>query len=190
LNLSEVVKLWEVVQVFHRYNTYQKISIIIGLPIALYVIYLITLGRPSLLVHELRFFLLQDQKVQSLPNIGQIFEIDFRLINSSSPPNELNNIFGNLWLDSTYYINATIPPERTPNTAKKVEWDIKIPVFPKEGTFIPAKIFLKMPKPGEEVLVGAQFVSKETQKTEYLWKIVNDNGVRKTVIKKSPFHLK
>jgi hypothetical protein len=47
-----------------------------------------------------------------------------------------------------------------------------------------------MPEPGDEVLVGAQVVSKETQRTEYLWSIVNENGLPKIIIKKSPLELK
>jgi hypothetical protein len=63
-------------------------------------------------------------------------------------------------------------------------------VFPKQGSFLPTKIALKMPQVGDEVLVGAQFTSTETEKQEYLWKIVNENGMPKTLFIKNPPELK
>jgi hypothetical protein len=186
VDLGEIVKLWEVVQVFHRYTVFQKIALIIGSPITLYVAYLCTLGRPPLTVHELRFSLLQDRQVRPLLTGGEAFEVEFRLINATSPPEEVNNLFGQLWVDGTAFVTSTIPPARGQSGAARVEWDLQIPVFPKEGVFIPARIALRMPPPGGEVLVGAQFVSKETTRAEYLWKIVNEAGKPRTVVVKSP----
>ena len=99
-------------------------------------------------------------------------------------------MFGNLWLDGKYLLASTISPARGRAGVGRVEWDIQVPVFPKEGSFLPPKIVVRMPSPKEEVLVGAQFVSKETQRQEYLWRIVNLDGVSKTVTVKNPHDLK
>jgi hypothetical protein len=186
LDLGEIVKLWEVVQVFHRYTLFQRIAIIVGTPITLYVVYLCTLGRPPLVVHELRFSLLQDRQVRPLRTGGDAFEVDFRLLNTTSPADEINNVFGQLWVDGAAFITSTLPPARGQSGTPRVEWDIQIPVFPKDGVFIPTRMALRLPPPGHEVLVGAQFVSKETQREEYLWKIINEAGKPKTVVIKNP----
>lgn len=73
MDLTEILKLWEVVQVFHRYTMFQKVALVVGAPIALYVVYLATLGRPPLVVHELRFSLLQDRQVRPLRDGGEAF---------------------------------------------------------------------------------------------------------------------
>lgn len=140
---------------------------------------------PPPIIHKLRFFLLQDRRVRPLPD-GDAFEMEFRLLNSSSPPSELNNVFGHYWVMGAHIIGATIPPARGEVEGGRVEWDIQIPVFPKGGVFLPAKIAARMPELGSEVLVGAQIVSRETSPSEYLWGIVNDNGVPTIVFKKSP----
>jgi hypothetical protein len=121
---------------------------------------------------------------------GEAFEVEFRLLNATSPPREIPNVFGQLWIDGKYLLKSTIPTTRSAAEAARVEWDIQIPVFPKEGVSIPTKLALRMPRPGDEILVGAQFVSKETERQEYFWGIVNENGVPKALAKKSPLELK
>jgi hypothetical protein len=95
------VKLWEVVQVFHRYTAFQKVALIVGTPIALYALYLATIGRPPLVLHELRLFLLQDRQVRPLTDGGSAFEIEFRLSNETSPPREVHNVFGQVWVEGS-----------------------------------------------------------------------------------------
>ncbi|MCX6563427.1 MAG: hypothetical protein NTU60_07455 [Candidatus Aminicenantes bacterium] len=140
--------------------------------------------------YELRFFLLQDRQVRSSQAGERAIEVDFRLTNSTSPPEEVHNVFGQLWIDGKHLLASTIPPARGHAGAGRVEWDIQIPVFPKEGVFIPPKILVGMPSPEGEILLGAQFVSKETQRQEHLWRIVNDGGAPKIVTVKSPHDFK
>ncbi len=190
MELTEIVKLWEVVQVFQRYTAFQKLALIIGTPVALYVGYLLTIGRPPLVLHELHFVLLQDRQVQQLEDGSKAIEIEFRLLNSTSPPAEIHNVFGQIWIDGTYFIGSTLPPARGRSGRPRVEWDIQMAVFPKESVFIPPKIAARMPAPGEELRVGAQFVSKETSKLEYFWKLVNEDGIPKIVFVKNPHNFK
>ncbi len=190
MELSDIFKFWEIVQVFHRFSTIQKIVLIIAIPIILYVLYLITIGRPPLISYRIHFALLSDNEIHQLIEGGDSFEIDFRLLNVSDPPEEVHNVFGNLWLAGEYFVASTIQPARGERGSKRIEWDIQIPVFPKESSFLPAKSVLKIPLPNEEILVGAQFVSKETEKQEYLWKIINNSGCPKVIVIKSPDDIK
>lgn len=184
--MTDIMKIWEVVQVFHRYTPFQRFALVLGAPITLYVVYLCTIGRPPLTLYQVDLFLLQDRQVRTLRSGGDAFEIDFRLLNATSPPAEVHNLFGQLWVESTAFVSSTIPPARGANSVGPVEWDIRAPVLPKQTTFVPPKIVLRLPEPSGEVLVGAQLVSGETDKEEYLWRIVNENGMPKTIAVRAP----
>lgn len=187
MDFTQLEKLWEVMQVFHRYHWLNRVFLIVASLVLIYFIYLVTLGRPPLVVHELRFTLLTDPQVRTLREGVEAFEIEFRLLNRTSPHRELHNVFGNLWISGAHFITSTIPPARGQSGGQaRVEWDIRESVIPKQGIFIPAKLRVKMPQPGEEVMVGAQFSSTETDPQEYLWKFINDNGSPKRVTIKDP----
>jgi hypothetical protein len=186
LDLTEILKLWEVIKVWHRYAVYQKIALIIGLPVTLYFLYLVTIGRPSLVVHDLRLALLSDRVVRQLREGGEAFEIEFILRNSTSPPKEVHNMFANLWMDGQHFIQSIPAPLRGDGSAR-VQWDLNRPVFPKDSVIVDLpKISVRMPTPGDEVIVGAQIVADEIEKKEYLWKFVNENGSPKIVFVRNP----
>ena len=190
MNSSDIMKFWEIVQVFHRYTTLQKIFLISAIPIILYVLYLLTIGRPPLNSFRLHFAMLSSNVIRELKEGGKSFEIDFSLINISDPPEEIHNIFGNLWVSGEYFVASTIQPARGHRGSSRVEWDLQIPVFPKESAFIPPKSVFKLPPPNAEILIGAQIVSKETEKQQYVWRIVNENGIPKVTVIEKPVKIK
>ena len=128
----------------------------------------------------LRFFLLRGGETSTSGEIG----VEFRLHNTTTPPAELHNVFGNLWIQDADVTGTTILPSR--RQTGRVEWDIQIPVLPKEGWFLPAAVKMRMPLPGRPVRIGAQFVSSETERYEYLWEIENRDNVATTVTVRNP----
>lgn len=143
-------------------------------------------GRPPLIVYRLHFSLLQNRQVRLWHDGTESFQMDFMLVNLTKPSQEVHNIFGTLWIDGAHFIASSSPPSRGYMGAPRVEWDMLIPILPREAAFEPASSVVRMPRPGEEVLVGAQFVSKETEKQEYFWHMVNDSGVPKAIFIKYP----
>lgn len=139
------------------------------------------LGRPPAVVHALRFFLLSDRQIKKVAEGAEVIELDFRLMNSSVPPAELSNIFGHIWIDRASFVASSLPPARGLAGPGHVEWDIQIPVLPREGAFAPTRIAAQLPGPGKEIVVGGQFVSKETDRQEYMWHIKNEGGDLKIV---------
>jgi hypothetical protein len=123
------------------------------------------------LIHALAFHMLRAPNVRA---DGAPIQLDFILRNATRPPDEIHNIFGELWLDSEFVVSFTEQPSRGTPGSGRLEWDIRIPVFPKEGVFKATSIRLRVPPQGKETLVGAQFVSKQTDRQEYMWSIVND----------------
>jgi hypothetical protein len=51
---------------------------------------------------------------------------------------------------------------------------------------LPTKIVARLPPPDGEIAVGAQLVSTETSKQEYLWRVVNDSGTPRVVFVRNP----
>jgi hypothetical protein len=190
LDVTDIVKIWEVVQVFHRYTPFQRFALLLGAPITVYFLYLCTLGRPPLTLYQVDLFLLQDRQVRKLPSGGETFEIEFRLMNATRPSAEVHNLFGQLWVEGTAFVASSIPPARGANGSGHVEWDIQADVLPKQAAFVPPKIVLRMPDPSGEIMVGAQLVSTETEKEEYLWRVVNENGTPRPVVVKAPREFK
>jgi len=186
MDLSTILKFWEVIQVFHRYTTFQKTALILAVPVLVYAAYLVTIGRPPLVLFQTRFSMLVDKQVRPLRIGGDAFEVEFRLINLTSPPDEIHNVFGQLWMDGSLIVATTIQPSRGQPGEQRVEWDIQIPVFPKQGAFIPAKVAFRLPTSGSDITVGAQFVSKETSRDEYIWRIINNGGVPEAVSVRQP----
>ncbi|GMV23263.1 MAG: hypothetical protein AMXMBFR57_32120 [Acidimicrobiia bacterium] len=139
------------------------------------------LGRPLAVLHGLRFVLLTDLQTRLLPDGSEVIECEFRLLNVSTPPAEVSNIFGHVWIDRASFVGSNLPPARGLPGVGRVEWDIQIPTFPKESVFIPTKIVAKAPQGDAYITIGAQFVSKETDKQEYLWHIRHESGTRRIV---------
>jgi hypothetical protein len=139
-------------------------------------------GKPPAIPYNLHFAMLMDPS----PSPGDDpLQLDFRLSNFTTPPDEVHNIFGTLWIDGEFVIAASLLPVRgKAGAVGHLEWDIQVPVFPKGGTFVAPSIRLRRPPSGKEIVVGAQFVSKETDTQEYLWKIVNYGGqIRRATLK-------
>jgi hypothetical protein len=130
--------------------------------------------------YSLELVMLQDQKIIKQNGSIDAVTIRFSLRNTTFPEAEVHNVFGNIWVDSTFFIDSTLPPYVV--GSDRTEWDVQIPTFPKGGVFAPTPIRVKMPGPNERVIIGAQFVSKETNKRDYMWNLTNDNGRPTTVI--------
>lgn len=188
--LVDVGKLRKVLQVFRRSTTLGKFALFGAILVVTYAACLVTIYRPPLVVYQLHFVLTTDRQVHRLLIGTDGFEVNFFLRNITSPPEELHNVFGNLWLSGEYFVASTIQSNRGKSGSPRVEWDIQIPVLPKESVLSSATAVLKMPPPGAEILIGAQFVSKETDRQEYLWKIINDAGIPTILFLKNPYDFK
>jgi hypothetical protein len=132
--------------------------------------------------YRLTFHLLKDEKSIK---IDEPLQIDFVLVNLTTPHDEVHNVVGQLWIDAEFVTSVTMPPSRGKVGAGRLEWDIRIPVFPQKATFAGPSMLVRMPPRNREILIGAQFVSKETEPTEYMWKIVNENGLPKFITVKN-----
>jgi hypothetical protein len=56
--MIDLIKIWEVIQVFPRCTALQKVTIVAGVPFILYFLYLVTIARPPL--HQLLIELPRD----------------------------------------------------------------------------------------------------------------------------------
>lgn len=183
-------KLREVATLFRGLTRLKKLTLVLALPIVAYAACLATILRPPEVAYQIPFFLMTDRQVHHLVTGSDGFQVDFFVHNMSSPPEEVHNVFGNIWISGEYLVTSNIAPSRGKPGGSRVEWDIMIPVFPKESIFSSASAVLRMPSPGAEILVGAQLVSKETDRQQYLWKIGNEKGAPAIVIVESPLHFK
>ena len=132
--------------------------------------------------HRLIFAMLRTS--EPVP-VGTTIQIDFSLVNSSQPPDEIHNIFGQLWIDAEFVTATSIRPTSGHIGSGRLQWDIQIPVFPKGSSFATSSIRLTVPPSGREISIGAQFVSKETEKQEYMWRMVNEAGASKFITVKN-----
>jgi len=115
---------------------------------------------------------------------SQSFQMTVALVNLTKPPQELRDIIGNLWTDGEHFIESSGPPNRM--GTERIEWDIKIPVFGPKMPRALVSFIATMPGFGDEVVVGAEFVSRETGKQEYLWHMIDEGGIPKTIFLKYP----
>jgi hypothetical protein len=130
--------------------------------------------------YSLEFAMLQDGKIIKHHGSIDAVTIEFRLVNTTFPQAEIHNVFGNIWIDSAFFLDSTLAPSVA--GTDRTEWDVQIPVLPRGGAFAQTSIRVRMPGPNERVIIGAQFVSKETNKRDYMWNLTNDNGRPTTVI--------
>src|SRR6266446_6324869 len=69
--MPDFFKIWEFFQVLPRYTLFQKIALFFGLPITIYFVYLLTVGRPPLVT--LFLTLSDDYTAQRIPtNAGNL----------------------------------------------------------------------------------------------------------------------
>jgi hypothetical protein len=154
------------------------IGAIVGAAVAATIWFTAVAVRPP--EHRLTFAMLREPSVS-----GDVFQVGFMLTNSSHPPDEINNVFGTLWVDAEFVTAVTIPPARGVVGTGRLEWDVRTEVLPKGSVFALTEIRFRAPPAGREFLIGAQFVSKQTDKKEYLWRVVSDGKVPRFVTEKN-----
>jgi hypothetical protein len=148
------------------------------------------LNRPKSAPHyELRLVALNGRELEQVPGmVGSGVKVDFVLINGSKPEVEMHNVAGQLWTETSHLVAAlgeSRPPQNR-RSADRTEYDIDLPVFPKTASSRLPTFFYRLPEPNERILLGAQIVSTETDKQEYLWNVVNDGGHPRVVTLRSP----
>jgi hypothetical protein len=141
-------------------------------------------SNPPLVVYHLQLSLLQDRKVHEENDGSLSFQMNLLLVNLTQPSHELHDIIGNLWTDGEHFIMSSGTPNRA--GTERVEWNFEIPLLREQMNRALASFIVRMPGFGDEVLVGAEFVSKETKKQEYLWHLVNERGIPKAIFIKWP----
>jgi hypothetical protein len=129
--------------------------------------------------YELALFALSSGDVEDIPTVGKGIKVSFVMNNLTKPEAEIHNVFGHLWTDDSHLLATLKEPTvnyRERRETGRVTHDLQFPVFPKTAaTHLPTWIF-RSPELGQEILFGAQLTSTETDKRQYLWRIINSDG--------------
>jgi hypothetical protein len=166
--MENMEKAWQVFQVFSRYAWYEKLGLILFIPLGLYVSYLITLGRPPLTIYKLLITPGFNLTKEGYMSVG------LDIANQSAPPAGIHNIVGEVWITAPTVIRATKRPNRV---HKHIQYyDVLETLLPKRlgGTIV--RWLIVPPKTTERFWIRYRIVSDETEPAAGGWQIVNENG--------------
>jgi hypothetical protein len=166
--MSEFVKVWEVVRVFPRYALYQKMILIFGLPLVIYYLYLVTAGRPPLVVYILDARFLRTAPLTPEKNIL----ITLNVANLSKPGAEIHNITGEFWTRREFIVEQTHQPARQIDDS--VYYDFEIPLLYKNTSSSVFEWVFKPPEVGKEIPLAYRIVASEVDWQTGSWSVVND----------------
>jgi hypothetical protein len=170
----DFMKIWEVVQVFPRYPWYQKLALLVSVPFALYVAYLMTAGRPPLILYKL---LVTPGPLHLTPE--GYMNVDVDVANVSEPPATIHDVEGIVWITASTVIQASRPLSRVINMRDGIRAHYygfqESPLHKETGTNI-IRWLIVPPQAGQRFFIRYQIISSETKRAAGGWQIVNENG--------------
>jgi hypothetical protein len=171
--MENLEKAWQVFQVFSRYAWYEKLSLVLFIPFALYISYLVTLGRPPLTIY--RLFITPGYNLTKEGYMSVGLDMD----NQSAPPAEIHNIEGEVWITAPTVIHATRSPSRV---YKNIQYyDVRETLLHKRFGGNIVRWLIVPPNNTERFWIRYRIVSSETEPAAGGWQIVNENGKLKIV---------
>ncbi|MEY2499717.1 MAG: hypothetical protein QOI07_51 [Verrucomicrobiota bacterium] len=188
--MSDFIKFWEVFQVFPKYSSIQKVAILAGIPLFLYVLYLVTVARPPLINHVLTIRAAPLMTpTGTIVNAEGVVTILWSLGNDSAPQAELHNIKGEFRTTKKHLVNTSLPPTRQTEFRGETSifYDLSIPLLHKNDGGIFLKWEFKVPPVGEDIQLNYEAIASETDWQWGSFKIANEgNSAAFHVLSKKP----
>jgi hypothetical protein len=172
--MSEFAKVWEIFQIFPKYSLFQKTAIIATLPLFIYVLYLLTVGRPPLITYVLTVkpghLMTATGPLDANGNVTILWSIG----NDTKPQAELHNIKAELWTNKRYLVRQSqLGRETTFNNQTTIHYDLELPLLHKNDGGVFLRWEFKPPPVGEEIRLGYNAVASEVDWQWGSWNIVN-----------------
>jgi hypothetical protein len=165
LGLDDFSWLWNTIKVFPRYALHEKIAILAAIPLLVYVAYLLTAGRPPLVVYNLVVSPAINIGGHDPRNIapGERIELWLNIENNSEL--EIQNIQGQFWTSSKYLIQASRAPAYvvTGKPDQFLYYDISIPLLQKHSAEFLATWIVTVPSGDDSIPIGYSVVSSQTE---------------------------
>src|SRR6266705_2491529 len=172
--MADFARVWEVVQVFPRYAWYEKVALVVGLPIVLYTAYLVTVGRPQLTVYQLTLepSLMQNGSSDLMPD--GLIVIMMEVVNKTSPAAEVHNIQAEISIDRRHIVSATKEPDGADAAPGFVRYFFNLPLLYKDTGSRLIMWRLTSPSVGEKISIWSKVVASEVNWRTRRYDLEND----------------